>query len=128
MSFISILIIIISILLILVVLIQNSKGGGIASNFAGNTQVVGVKRQAELIERITWILAGALLVLCLFSSSMTGTGVIEKESVTKTTEAPTTSTPNTNSPVMPQNNQQPNGQQPPQPDATQPLNAATGGN
>ncbi|MEW6470473.1 MAG: preprotein translocase subunit SecG [Bacteroidota bacterium] len=112
MGFISVLIIIVSILLILVVLIQNSKGGGIASNFTGTNQVVGVKRQAELIERITWILAGALLVLCLSSSAFNGTGSVEKESIVKSVEAPTQSTPNTNSPVMPQ--QQPQ-QQPVQP-------------
>ena len=106
MSFISILIIIVSVLLILVVLIQNSKGGGIASNFAGTNQVVGVKRQAELIERITWILAAALLVLCLSSSAFNGVGStpVDKESVVKNATAPPSTTPNTNSPVMPQNN------------------------
>ncbi len=72
MAFIQVLIIIISILLVLVVLVQNSKGGGIASNFAGNTQIVGVKRQAELIEKITWGFIIALFVLCIATASFKG--------------------------------------------------------
>ena len=43
----SVLILIASILLILVVLVQNSKGGGLASNFAGNNQYLGVRKTAE---------------------------------------------------------------------------------
>lgn len=116
MGFISVLIVIISILLILVVLIQNSKGGGIASNFAGTNQVVGVKRQNELVERVTWILAGGLLVLCLLSSSFTGqAGPVEKESVVKNAAAPT---PNTPTPVIPGGQQ--NGPM------TQPVTPPTG--
>nr|MBP9070038.1 preprotein translocase subunit SecG [Bacteroidia bacterium] len=40
----SILIILVCILLILVVLIQNSKGGGIQSQFGAANQIMGVKR------------------------------------------------------------------------------------
>ena len=74
MGFISILIIIVAALLVIVVLIQNSKGGGIASNFASSTQVVGVKRQAEIIEKITWGLAAALIILSLSASAIAGQG------------------------------------------------------
>ena len=74
MGVISILIIIVAALLVIVVLIQNSKGGGIASNFASSTQVVGVKRQAEIIEKITWGLAAALIILSLSSSALVGQG------------------------------------------------------
>ena len=92
MSFISILVIIVCILLALVILIQNSKGGGIASNFASSTQVVGVKRQNELIEKITWGLAAALFVLCLASSAFDGTNTTTdttgKESVVGNAEVP----------------------------------------
>nr|WP_319401349.1 preprotein translocase subunit SecG [uncultured Carboxylicivirga sp.] len=62
-SFISILVIIASILLILIVLVQNSKGGGLASNFSASNQVMGVRKTTDFLEKATWTLAGALLVL-----------------------------------------------------------------
>lgn len=63
-----ILIILVCVLLTLIVLVQNSKGGGLASNFAGSTQVMGVRKTADFLEKATWTLAGALLVLSIFAS------------------------------------------------------------
>jgi preprotein translocase subunit SecG len=63
----SVLILITSLLLMLVVLVQNSKGGGLASNFAGNNQYLGVRKTADFLEKSTWTLALVLLVLSLFS-------------------------------------------------------------
>lgn len=63
----SVLILITCILLMLVVLVQNSKGGGLASNFAGNNQYLGVRKTTDFLEKSTWSLAIALLVLTLFS-------------------------------------------------------------
>ncbi|GAA4385649.1 preprotein translocase subunit SecG [Hymenobacter koreensis] len=56
-------------LLALVVLAQNSKGGGLSSNFAagGTAQLMGVKRTGDLLERLTWGFAIALIVLSLAS-------------------------------------------------------------
>lgn len=54
-----------SILLVLVVLAQNSKGGGLASNFTASNQVMGVRKTADFLEKATWTLAIALLVLSL---------------------------------------------------------------
>ncbi|MDY0253035.1 MAG: preprotein translocase subunit SecG [Tenuifilaceae bacterium] len=65
---ISVLIIIASILLILIVLVQNSKGGGLASNFASSNQVMGVRKTADFLEKATWTLAVSLLVLSLLAS------------------------------------------------------------
>ncbi len=62
-SFVSILVILVSILLILIVLVQNSKGGGLASNFSSSNQVMGVRKTTDFLEKATWTLAGALLVL-----------------------------------------------------------------
>ncbi len=87
--------IIISIILVLVVLIQNSKGGGIASNFASNTQVVGVKKQAEYIEKFTWAMISLLMILCIASGVNSGT-VQEKEkeeSALKNATVPTANAP-----------------------------------
>ena len=65
---ISVLIIIACILLILIVLVQNSKGGGLASNFASSNQVMGVRKTADFLEKATWTLAISLLVLSLMAS------------------------------------------------------------
>jgi preprotein translocase subunit SecG len=65
---ITVLIIIVCILLVLVVLAQNSKGGGLASGFAGGNQVMGVKKTTDFIEKLTWGLAVSLIVLCMVAS------------------------------------------------------------
>lgn len=64
---ITVLIIIISILLVLIVLVQNSKGGGLASNFSSSNQYMGVRKTADFLEKSTWTLAIALVVLSLVS-------------------------------------------------------------
>ncbi len=64
---ISILILIVSALIILIVLVQNSKGGGLASNFSSSNQYMGVRKTADFLEKATWTLAVALLVLSLVS-------------------------------------------------------------
>lgn len=63
----SVLILIACILLILVVLVQNSKGGGLAANFASTGQMMGVRKTADFLEKTTWSLAIALLSLSLIS-------------------------------------------------------------
>ena len=64
----TIIIIIVSILLSLIVLIQNPKGGGIVSGIIGSSQVMGVKKTSDFIEKLTWGLAISLVVLCLAAS------------------------------------------------------------
>lgn len=63
--FLSILILIASIFLILIVLVQNSKGGGLASNFSSSNQVMGVRKTTDFLEKATWGLAGTVVVLCI---------------------------------------------------------------
>jgi preprotein translocase subunit SecG len=55
---------IVCILLILIVLLQNSKGGGLAANFTGS-QIMGVRKTADFLEKATWVLAGTLLFFCV---------------------------------------------------------------
>lgn len=62
------LIIIASAALTFIVLIQKPKGGGIASNFSGGSQIMGVKRTNEIVEKLTWGLAVALLFLTMTSN------------------------------------------------------------
>jgi preprotein translocase subunit SecG len=68
-SIITVLIILVCVLLIIVVLIQNSKGGGLSSQFAGSNQIMGVRRTADFLEKATYSLSIALLVLSLLSSA-----------------------------------------------------------
>lgn len=82
----SILLIIVCALLILVVLMQNSKGGGISSQFGGATQIMGVRRGADVIEKATWTLAILLLVLSLV---MTPKMSDSSDSAAKSTESVT---------------------------------------
>lgn len=67
-SVISILIVIASILLILIVLVQNSKGGGLASSFSASNQIMGVRKTTDFLEKATWTLAAAVLILCLVAA------------------------------------------------------------
>jgi preprotein translocase subunit SecG len=66
--FLSILILVVCVLLGLIVLVQNSKGGGLASNFSASTQIMGVRRTNDFLEKATWTLAVALLVLSIAAS------------------------------------------------------------
>ena len=65
---ISILIFIVCALLILIVLVQNSKGGGLSSSFASSNQIMGVRKTTDFLEKATWTLAGAMLVLCIVAA------------------------------------------------------------
>lgn len=55
------------VLLILLVLAQNPKGGGLSSEFGGggSSQMMGVKRTTDLLEKLTWGFAIAILTLSL---------------------------------------------------------------
>ena len=63
-----ILILIVSVLLALIVLVQNSKGGGLVSNFGSANQMMGVRQTTDFLEKGTWALAAVLVSLCLLSS------------------------------------------------------------
>jgi preprotein translocase subunit SecG len=64
----SILIIAVCVFLTLIVLVQNSKGGGLAANFSSSNQIMGVRKTADFLEKATWTLAGALVVLCMLAA------------------------------------------------------------
>lgn len=75
-----ILILIVCVLLVGVVLVQNSKGGGLASDFSSSNQIIGVQRTGDFVEKATWYLAAALIVLSMGSNffidrSSEGSGV-----------------------------------------------------
>ena len=81
MTLIIVFIVIVSLLLMLVILAQNAKGGGLSSQFGGSgtSQVVGVKRTGDLLEKVTWglgILLIALTLSTVFFIDRSGSGYV----------------------------------------------------
>lgn len=72
-TFLNVLGVIAAVLLIFVVTIQDSKGGGLASGFSSANNVMGVRRSTDMIEKITWWLAGIMCVLCVLVAKWTPT-------------------------------------------------------
>ncbi|HLN55495.1 MAG TPA: preprotein translocase subunit SecG [Bacteroidales bacterium] len=67
--FISILVLIACVLQVLIVLVQNSKGGGLAANFTSAGQTMGIRKTADFLEKSTWTLAAAILILCVVATA-----------------------------------------------------------
>jgi preprotein translocase subunit SecG len=69
-TFLIILITIIAILLILVILVQSGKGGGLAGIASGGatTQILGSRQAPDFLEKATWTLATAFIVLCILTN------------------------------------------------------------
>ncbi len=63
-------IILASVLLVLVILAQNSKGGGLTSQFGGSgaSNMIGVKKTGDLLEKLTWGLIVVVFVLSIGTS------------------------------------------------------------
>ena len=66
--FFSIIITLCSLLLMGAVLIQKSKGGGLASSYAGGNQYMGYRKTTDFIEKATWTLAIVICVLSIVAS------------------------------------------------------------
>ena len=90
----TVLIIIVCILLVLVVLVQNPKGGGLSAGFTGGGQLMGVKKTTEFIEKLTWGLVAALIILSIAASfslpnkSDRGTNSAMQEQIDNAASAP----------------------------------------
>jgi preprotein translocase subunit SecG len=67
------LIIFFAILLVLVILAQNAKGGGLTSQFGGSSasNIIGVKKTGDLLEKLTWGFIVAIMVLSLATTLIT---------------------------------------------------------
>ena len=90
-----ILIVIASLLMIGIVLIQESKGGGLASNFSSSNAIMGVRKTTAFIEKVTWGLAIAMVlfsVICAYvaPTSTEGSSVMEKAATETQTTNPNT--------------------------------------
>jgi len=104
-----VLITIVCFLLIIVIMVQNPKGGGLSSTMGGSTQIGGVQKTTDFLDKSTWTLAAIMIALILLSSlsfpsgatavEPTDTPAASEKTVPVTTETPaskpaaTTSTP-----------------------------------
>ncbi len=89
-----ILVLIASVLMCLVVLIQESKGGGLASGFSSGNQLMGVRKTTDVIEKLTWALAVAMVVFSVLSvyfipAAGSNASVMEDAAMQQQTTAPT---------------------------------------
>ncbi|MFM8738568.1 MAG: preprotein translocase subunit SecG [Cytophagales bacterium] len=78
-----------AILLVMVVLAQNSKGGGLSGQFGGSSasNIIGVKKTGDLLERLTWGFAIAIMVFSLATNFATpSSGVAQDEILEKAKE------------------------------------------
>ena len=89
-----ILIVIAAILMIGIVLIQESKGGGLASNFSSSNQIMGVRKTTDFIEKATWTLAAFMVVCSIICAHVAPTGVTNASVVEKAATEGSTTNPN----------------------------------
>ena len=84
-----ILIVIAALLMIGIVLIQESKGGGLASQFSGYNQIGGVRKTTDFIEKTTWGLA-AFMVIISVACAYVAPQATSNSSVMENYQAPAT--------------------------------------
>ena len=72
----TVLIALICVLLMAAELIQNPKGGGVDSTFGGQSanQMFGAAKSTDFIEKITWGLAAALMIMCIITTFLVTVG------------------------------------------------------
>lgn len=78
-----VLMVVVSVLMCFIVVIQESKGGGLASGFASSNQIMGVRRTTDFIEKATWSLAIAMVVLSVASAYFVPSAEEQKSVVLK---------------------------------------------
>lgn len=88
-----ILIVVVALLMIGIVLIQESKGGGLASGFSSANAVAGVRNTTKFIEKATWTLAAAMVIIsiiCAYVAPVASedASVIEKAATEQATTNP----------------------------------------
>lgn len=102
-----VLITIVCFLLIVVIMVQNPKGGGLSSSF-GATNLGGIQKTTDFLDKSTWTLSALLIALILLSGvSFTGATGDNKLKTIDPTEAaapatPTPAAPKQATPVAPE--------------------------
>jgi len=90
-----ILIVIVSLLMIGIVLIQEAKGGGLSSNFSSSNAIMGVRKTTDFVEKATWGLAAAMVVISIICVYVAPTATTEQSVLEKTATETQTTNPNT---------------------------------
>lgn len=86
-SLIIVLVLLASVLMCGIVLIQESKGGGLASSFASSNQIMGVRKTTDFLEKATWGLAAAMVVLSIVSAAFITKVSVEENPINITAPA-----------------------------------------
>ena len=90
-QFFMVIIMILCVLLTLVILSQNPKGGGLSSSFGGSggSQMFGVQRTNNFLDRTTWGLFAAVILLIIGANVMQENPNAIKTPAPKKVEIPT---------------------------------------
>lgn len=94
----------VSFLLVLVVLAQNSKGGGLSNQFGGSgaSNIIGVKKTGDLLEKLTWGFVITIMILALSTNLVTqNTGTTNEVLERAGEQAPAGSMPNSGTSTQP---------------------------
>ena len=83
-----ILIVFAALLMVGIVLIQESKGGGLASNFASYNQIGGVRKTTDFIEKATWGLAAFMVIMSIACSYVLPSAKTSAPAILNGIEAP----------------------------------------
>ena len=89
-----ILIVLAALLMIGIVLIQESKGGGLASNFSSSNQIMGVRKTTDFIEKTTWGLAAAMVILSVICAYTAPTAASDESVLENIATEQSTTNPN----------------------------------
>lgn len=94
-TFFVVLIVLVSLLMIGIVLIQESKGGGLSSNFSASNSIMGVRKTTDFIEKATWTLAALMVVFSIICTHIApqasnSESVLERTATETQTTNPTT--------------------------------------
>ena len=89
-----ILIVIVALLMIGIVLIQESKGGGLASNFSSSNSIMGVRKTTDVVEKTTWGLAAAMVIISVICAYTAPTSTVDQSVMEKTATETQTTNPN----------------------------------
>jgi preprotein translocase subunit SecG len=83
-------------LLILAIMVQNPKGGGLSSSFGGTQQIGGVQKTTDFLDKSTWYLGIALIVLIFLSTlsfengGVNGSKIVDESELNVAPVVPTT--------------------------------------
>lgn len=79
-----VLIVLVALLMIGIVLIQESKGGGLSSNFSSSNAIMGVRKTTDFVEKATWTLAGLMVVFSVVCAYVAPTASSEQSVMEQT--------------------------------------------